>query len=97
MEFKLNQIDVELRQQVHDTTSDGKIHTKQGIVIGKEKREKNSDSQSNKYSILKYNNKVKKIVINASKSEIIEVDAFKESFVDNDKDVLSGSFIDIRK
>lgn len=97
MEFKLNQIDVELRQQVHDTTSDGKIHTKHGIAIEKDKKEKNSDNQSNKYNLMKYKNEMKKIIINASKPEIIEVDVFKNNFSKEEKSVLSGSILDIRR
>lgn len=96
MEFKLNQIDTEIRQKIKDTASEGKVHTKQGIAIGKNDRE---DKHSNNFNteLKKYNNSKKKLMISASKKNEVQVDAFMDN--NDEKNVFpsSGTLLDIRK
>lgn len=95
MEFKLNKIDTELRQKINDSTKEGKVHTKHGIVISKEKK---GQSKGNFESeLMKYDNKKKKIVIGASKTEHIDVDAFKDNLDEKENLQLYGSVLDVRK
>jgi hypothetical protein len=50
MEFRLNKVDVEIRQKVKDTTKSGVVHTKEGISVDaeqnkQEKKDLNWDSK----------------------------------------------------
>lgn len=96
MEFKLNQIDTEIRQKVKDAASEGKIHTKQGIIIGENKRE-DKDNNNFNCEFKKYNNSKKKLVISASKRNEIEVDAFMENNDEENRFSSAGALLDIRK
>ncbi len=44
MEFKLNKIDVEIRQRVKDTTKSGIIHRKESITVNKDRNPKDNSS-----------------------------------------------------
>ena len=42
MEFKLNKIDVEIRQRVKDTTKSGVVHRKDSITVNKDRNPKDN-------------------------------------------------------
>ncbi|MBP2033814.1 hypothetical protein J2Z42_002521 [Clostridium algifaecis] len=99
MEFKLNKIDPEVRRRVKETTSAGKVHNKTGIFINKENKGRKRGNQGefnselNKY---KKNDKNKKrIFVEASKAEKIEVKAFKEG-ENLSKDNKRGTIVDVK-
>jgi hypothetical protein len=103
VEFRLNKIDTDLRQLVNDKTKEGKVHSKDEVLINKdssyEKREghNNRDRRpKEKFSLEKYSGKTKKIVVEAEKTENIEVEASKETGHASDNTYM-GRFIDIRK
>lgn len=104
MEFKLNKIDMELRQAVNDETSEGKIHSKKEITINKdsyldkrqEKRNFKNKGEKKKFNLEKYISKDKKIVIEAVKTENLQVEATKEE-KSASQDTYMGRFIDIRR
>lgn len=100
MEFRLNKIDPEVRQRVKETTSAGKVHTKTGITISKDekdrenKKERNFDSELKKYK----DKKGKKLfLVEASKVEEVKIDAYKEESGAPSKDEAKGSILDVRK
>lgn len=104
MEFKLNKIDPEVRQRVKETTSAGKVHNKAGIFINKDNKGRKKgnqgefNSQLNKYKKDDKNDKNKKrVFVEASKSEKIEVKAFKEEGENLSKDDKRGTILDTKK
>lgn len=98
MEFKLNKIDTELRQQVKEATKEGKIHTKQGIIIENDKKHRDKKEEQNEtYSFKKYDNKGKKLTVEAVKIESAEVDAFLMDEKEKNKNFKEGIFLDVRK
>ena len=96
MEFKLNKIDVEIRQRVKDTTKSGVIHRKNSIVVNKDRNPKDNSNayEDFKYKISKYKKK-HKISVGAFKNEQYEVEVFKEVLDKEQKNI--GNFIDIKK
>ena len=96
MEFKLNKIDVEIRQRVKDTTKSGVVHRKGSISINKDRNPSdNSNSQVDfKYKISKYKKK-HKISVGAFKNTQYEVEVFKDTLEKEQRCI--GNFIDIRK
>ncbi|WP_050606977.1 hypothetical protein [Clostridium niameyense] len=99
MEFRLNKIDTDVRQRIEDQTKEGKVHSKKGISVQKDKKQrqgKNNDFYSKVKKNLK--NKKNKIKINAVKysaNNNIAIEATKEN-----KDeifILKGSIIDTKK
>ncbi len=42
MEFRLNKIDLEVRDKIKEQTKEGKVHSKQNITINKQDRDNNS-------------------------------------------------------
>ncbi|EPS46500.1 hypothetical protein CFSAN002367_27516 [Clostridium botulinum CFSAN002367] len=42
MEFRLNKIDLEIRDKIKEQTKEGKVHSKQNITINKQDRDNNS-------------------------------------------------------
>lgn len=94
MEFKLNKIDTELRQQVQDSTKEGLIHRKKEIIINKDSKEENKEKFQQ--SLKKYSKKnTKKLSVTAEKIEEVIV----EAFIDNDskKEATRGRFLDIKR
>lgn len=96
MEFKLNKIDVEIRQRVKDTTKSGVIHRKNAIVISKERNPKDNSNANEEFrgKILKYKKK-HKITVNAFKDTKYDVQGFKET-LENEQN-RTGNFIDTKK
>jgi hypothetical protein len=101
MEYKLNKIDTELRQRVNEATKDGKIHSKQNLIINKDKKDKkdkkdNSGQREKFKSMLeKYDGKGKKLTINAFKSQSGDVEVYRDE--EQSDDTSCGIFIDVRK
>lgn len=101
MEFKLNKIDTEIRQRVNDATKEGKVHTKNDIVISKDKREqKKKDKNDFKHELTKYNKRGKKMTITAFKVDTMEVNAYRDGThkdsAENEK-LAPGMLLDVRK
>lgn len=86
MEYRLNKVDVELRQRVNDITKEHKIH--------KIKHYKIDAYNSNQNNKEKYKKKgSKKIYINATKKEKLEIKAIKREYEYKTK----GKFLDERE
>lgn len=96
MEFKLNKIDVEIRQRVKDTTKSGVIHRKELISVNKDRNPKdNSESfEEFKDKLLKYKND-HKITVKAYKNQQYEIEVFKENL--EKEQINMGHFIDTKK
>ena len=96
MEFKLNKIDVELRQRVKDTTKSGIIHRKESISVNKDRNPSDNSSsyEDFKYKISKYKKK-HKIAVGAFKNTQYEVEVFKEA-LDKEQKII-GNYIDTKK
>ena len=93
MEFRLNKIDPETRRR-------GKVHNKSGIFINKDYKGKEKNGQGDfKSELSKYKqgkNK-KRIFVEASKVEKVEVKAFKEEKENLSRDKERGSILDVKK
>lgn len=95
MEYKLNKIDTELRQRVNEITKEGKVHSKQNILISKDKKEqKKKNSKDFKSELIKYDAKGKKLTVNAYKTQSSDVEAFRD---EDEEDASIGIFLDVRK
>lgn len=96
MEFKLNKIDVELRQRVKDTTKSGVIHRKNSIMINKDRNSKDNSKTYEEFTkkVKKYNKK-HKITVNAFKDNQYDVEVFKETLEKEQNKI--GNFIDTKK
>ena len=101
MEYRLNKIDMEVRERINETTSGGKIHRKNEIQ--KLKGKKNDDrkneekNQYEKFVIPENSSKDKKIMIISVKDneKSIDVEAIKD---DNETNVNDrGNFLDVRR
>lgn len=91
MEYKINKIDTERRKQINDASKEGIVHGYDNISIYKDSERNNN--LENKASTNKH--KQKRIFVNATKAEELEIDAFKEeeaSEVNN-----KGSFLDVKR
>lgn len=101
MEFRLNKIDMDIRRDINDETREGKVHSKKGIKVDKEKSEdkrqnkQQQEKPKEKFNLSKYV-KNSKITIDAVKVQNVEVKATKEER-QNSKDDNKGLFIDARK
>ncbi|MBU5269563.1 hypothetical protein [Clostridium cochlearium] len=94
MEFKLNKIDTELRQQVQDSTKEGLIHRKKEIIINKDLQEENK--QKFQQSLKKHSKKdAKRLSVEAEKVEEVTVEAFMDK--DSKKEASRGRFLDIKR
>ncbi|MBE6064846.1 hypothetical protein [Clostridium cochlearium] len=94
MEFKLNKIDTELRQQVQDSTKEGLIHRKKEIIINKDLQEENK--QKFQQSLKKHSKKdAKRLSVEAEKVEEVTVEAFMDK--DSKKETSRGRFLDIKR
>ena len=96
MEFKLNKIDVEIRQRVKDTTKSGVIHRKEAITVNKDRNPSDNSSsyEEFKYKLKKYKKK-HKIAVGAFRNTQYEVEVFKETLEREQKCI--GNFIDTKK
>lgn len=99
MEYKLNKIDPEVRQRVNETTSAGKVHTKTGLNINKDNKDKkNRNGNDFSAQLEKQKNKNKdKFSVQAVKLDEVEVSAYKEEVENLDKDETKGHMLDVRK
>ncbi|MFD3157521.1 hypothetical protein ACFIJ5_11750 [Haloimpatiens sp. FM7330] len=100
MEYKLNKIDVELRQRVKDTTKSGVVHRKDKIKINQDKNKDSSSNRSFEDNLKKAKKDKKnkeKFEVEAYKAENIDVKGFKEE-IECDCNVRSrGTFLDVKK
>ncbi|MBU3159060.1 hypothetical protein KPL37_04715 [Clostridium frigoris] len=96
MEFKLNKIDVEIRQRVKDTTKSGIVHRKGEISVNKDRNPKNNSETYEEFKgkISKYKKK-HKITVGAYKNAQYDVQVFKETLEKEQK--IIGNFIDTKK
>lgn len=105
MEYKLNKVDLDVRQRIEDSVREGVVHRKDEISIKKdggnpEGKSKNEFSKSLKKAKQqdkkdKENKKDNKILIEAVKAEVVNVEASIES---KDKENLtSGRFLDTKR
>ena len=100
MEFRLNKVDPEVRRRVKETTSAGKVHNKSGIFINKDYKGKEKNNQGDFNSELtkyKQGKNKKRIFVEASKVEKVEVKAFKEEKENLSKDDERGNILDVKK
>lgn len=100
MEFRLNKIDPELRQRVKETTSADKVHNKREIFINKDHKDKGKNGEESFYSELskyKQGKDKKRIMVQATKVEEVEVKAFKEERQTISKDDRRGTMLDVKK
>lgn len=96
MEFKINKIDMEIRQRINDKRKEGKVHSNGNVKINKVNSDKNDNSRNDKFEQImsKIKKGKKKIIVQATKSEILEVEAYKENG-ENYDDV--GIYLDTKK
>lgn len=97
MEFRLNKIDLDVRQKINDATKEGKIHSKGNFLkVSKDANQRNGNGKEfNKEKFQKYDKKGK-IVIKAIKVQNIEVNGYIDD--EEEKKVTTrGMFLDIRK
>lgn len=105
MEYKLNKVDLDVRQRIEDSVREGVVHRKDEISIKKdggnpEGKNKNEFSKSLKKAKQqgkkdKENKKEDKILIEAVKMKAINVEASIDS---KDKENLtSGRFLDTKR
>ncbi|MFT8313951.1 MAG: hypothetical protein ABF633_06795 [Clostridium sp.] len=96
MEFRLNKIDVEIRQRINEKRKEGKVHSNGNVKINKVNSDKNDNSRDDKFEqvMSKFKKGKKKIIVQAVKSESLEVDAFKDSKVSLE-DI--GIYLDTKK
>jgi hypothetical protein len=92
VEYKVNKIDTERRKQINDASKEGIIHGYDTISIYKNKEE---NQDKNKEAEVKDNNSQhKKIVIEATKAEEIQIETYKEELT---LDIIDkGTFLDKR-
>lgn len=101
MEYRLNKIDMELRERINESTSEGKIHRKNGIqrLKGKKSddRKNEGNSQYKKFVLPENSAKGKKIMITTVKDmdKHIDVEATKDDDLINTTE--KGNFLDVRR
>ncbi|WP_251860526.1 hypothetical protein [Clostridium sp. Marseille-Q2269] len=99
MEFKLNKIDLQVRDRIKEQTKEGKVHSKKNITINKQHRDNNSKDKSFYEQLKKQReNKNKNIKVKATKyvkSENLDIEATKEEM--EGKPIIVGTIIDAKK
>lgn len=99
MEFKLNKIDLQVRDRIKEQTKEGKVHSKKNITINKQHRDNNSKDKSFYEQLKKQReNKNKNIKVKAIKyvkSENLDIEATKEEM--EGKPTIVGTIIDAKK
>jgi hypothetical protein len=96
MEFKINKIDMEIRQRINDKRKEGKVHSNGNVKINKVNSDKNDNSRNDKFEDImsKIKKGKKKIIVQATKSETLEVEAFKDNKVSLED---MGIYLDTKK
>ncbi|MCB2297196.1 hypothetical protein [Clostridium tagluense] len=96
MEFKLNKIDVEIRQRVKDTTKSGVVHRKGTISVNKDRNPKDNSKSYQEFNskLLKYN-KSHKITVGAFRNNQYDIEVFKDVLEKEQR--IMGNFIDTKK
>jgi hypothetical protein len=100
MEFRLNKIDPEVRQRVKETTSANKVHNKREIFINSDNKDKGKNKQGSfeiEFNKYKQGKSKKKIMVQAIRTEEVEVKAFKEEGQIFSKDDKKGTILDVKK
>ncbi|HDK7155698.1 TPA: hypothetical protein PTV43_000809 [Clostridium botulinum] len=99
MEFRLNKIDLEVRDKIKEQTKEGKVHSKQNITINKQDRDNNSRDRAFYEQLKKQKkNKNKNIKVKAIKyvkGENLDIEATKEEI--EGKTNIVGTIIDTKK
>ncbi|AJA47844.1 hypothetical protein CPAST_c17740 [Clostridium pasteurianum DSM 525 = ATCC 6013] len=96
MEFKINKIDMEIRQRINEKRQEGKVHSNGNVKINKVRFDKDDNSRNDKFEQImsKIKKGKKKIIVQATKSEDLEVEAFKDGKVSLE-DI--GIYLDTKK
>lgn len=94
MEFKLNKIDTDLRQRVNEITKEGRVHGAKNISISKDVSEDKKKNKDFKQYLSQQKNK-DKLLVEAVKSENVQVEAYKEG--SEAEDGSKGVFLDTKK
>ncbi|MBU3142345.1 hypothetical protein [Clostridium sp. CF012] len=96
MEFKLNKIDVEIRQRVKNTTKSDVVHRKDSISVNKDRNPKDNSKSYDQFKdkLLKYK-KDHKITVSAFKDNQYDIEVFKENLDKEQRNI--GNFIDTKK
>lgn len=95
MEFKINKIDMEIRQRINDKRKEGKVHSNGNVKINKVNSDKDDNSRNDRFEqVMSKLKKGKKIIVQATKSESLEVEAFKDNKVSLE-DI--GIYLDTKK
>ncbi len=100
MEFKLNKIDPEVRRRVKETTSANKVHNKRDIFVKSDSKDKEKNKQGSfdtELSKYKQGKSKRKIIVQATRTEEVEVKAFKEEGQVLSKDDKKGTILDVKK
>jgi hypothetical protein len=92
MEYRLNKIDKDLRQKINDDTREGLVHGTKNITINKDKQKEEKKHRNYK---LEHYDKNKKLMIDAIKTENVEIDAFKEKV--EAEEGSKGVYLDVKK
>jgi len=101
MEYRLNKVDVEIRDKIKKTTKSDVVHSKKEIEVDSEqnKKKKYKDtSKKDNYTEVFVSNQSFKITVEAVKeieSSNIKIEAFNESV--NGNDIKAGMLLDTRK
>ncbi|AVQ44420.1 TPA: hypothetical protein ACX96Z_000782 [Clostridium sporogenes] len=99
MEFRLNKIDLEVRDKIKEQTKEGKVHSKQNITINKQEKDNNPRDRSFYEQLKKQRkNKQKNIKVKAVKyikGENLDIEATKEEL--EGKATIVGTIIDTKK
>ena len=99
MEFKLNKIDLEVRDRIKEQTKEGKVHSKQNITINKQNKDNDSRNRSFYEQLKKQQkNKKKNIKVKAVKyvkGENLDVEATKEE--NQGRATIVGAMLDTKK
>lgn len=96
MEFKINKIDMEIRQRINEKRQEGKVHSNGNIKINKVRPDKDDNTRNEKFENImsKIKKGKKKIIVQATRSENLEVEAFKDDKVSLE-DI--GLYLDTKK
>ena len=96
MEYKLNKVDMDIRQKVNDATKEGKVHSKENFLqVSKDAKKRNhNDKGFNKEKFEKYNKK-RKLIVKAVKVKDIEINGYLDK--EEEKVTTIGMFLDARK
>ncbi|NEZ45867.1 hypothetical protein FDF74_01420 [Clostridium niameyense] len=94
MEFRLNKIDLEVRDRIKEQTKSGKVHSKTNLSIEKDKGQGNSKQETFKEK-LKKNKKIKVKAVKYFGKQDLNINATKEEI--EGKSSMAGYIIDTKK